>query len=306
MNHPRAQKAPFQYFGGKSQVADEIWARLGHVKHYIEPFCGSAAMLLKAPRIADLEVINDLNYYIANFWRALKCQPNEVFEWQDWPVSHIDLIARHRWLVDPHRTEQLQSQLLDPQWPGDPQIAGWWLWGQCAWIGHGWCEKTIVGDNIPIISSGGQGIHSQNISSKAYSKSSARSSAKEWLIALSTRLRHVRILHGDWKRCTNTNYGDSHNGVVGVVLDPPYKNFESLYGPSNSSSIAEECVAWAKDHAHLRIALCGHAGDYDLPSWEVMPWKRDRLTFGGTETKDLECVWFSPACLGSRQQLLFS
>ncbi len=42
-------KAPFPYFGGKSRVADEVWRRFGNPKTYVEPFCGSCAVLLARP-----------------------------------------------------------------------------------------------------------------------------------------------------------------------------------------------------------------------------------------------------------------
>jgi DNA adenine methylase len=134
-------RAPFPWFGGKSSVADLIWSRFGRPKQYIEPFCGSAAALLAAPAVASLEVIGDGNFYVANFWRAVKCQPEEVTRWQDYPVSHVDLYARHRWLTDPARTAELREALTDADWPGDAKIAGWWVWGQCAWIGSGWCDQ---------------------------------------------------------------------------------------------------------------------------------------------------------------------
>ena len=35
--------APFPYFGGKSAIAHEIWARFGDVPNYVEPFAGSLA-----------------------------------------------------------------------------------------------------------------------------------------------------------------------------------------------------------------------------------------------------------------------
>lgn len=63
-------KAPFPYFGGKRDIASEVWMRFGSPKQYIEPFCGSAAVLLAAPAPASLEVIGDANGFIANFWRA--------------------------------------------------------------------------------------------------------------------------------------------------------------------------------------------------------------------------------------------
>ena len=71
-------KAPFPYFGGKRHIIPMVWAAFGSPKQYIEPFCGSAAMLLGALVPARLEVANDINGFIANFWRAVKHQPEAV------------------------------------------------------------------------------------------------------------------------------------------------------------------------------------------------------------------------------------
>ena len=136
-------KAPFPWFGGKRKIAPEIWDRFGSPTQDIEPFCGSAAMLLAAPKPASLEVVCDANGFIANFWRAVKNQPEAVAEWADYPVSHIDLGARHFWLSEQRAT--LAIELLDANWPGDAKVAGWWLWGQCSWIGSGWCEWAGAG-----------------------------------------------------------------------------------------------------------------------------------------------------------------
>jgi hypothetical protein len=48
-----------------------------------------------APVQSSLEVVSDTNGFLANFWRAVQNQPDRVMEW----VSHIDLSARHRWLM---------------------------------------------------------------------------------------------------------------------------------------------------------------------------------------------------------------
>lgn len=72
-------KAPFPYFGGKSKVASLVWSRLGDVSNFIEPFCGSAAMLLGRPHKPRdkprAETVNDMNCHIANFWRAVQADP---------------------------------------------------------------------------------------------------------------------------------------------------------------------------------------------------------------------------------------
>ncbi len=129
-------RAPFPWFGGKRRVADLVWSRLGNVATYNEPFAGSLAVLLGRPHAPRVETVNDLDAYLANFWRALQTDPEGVAFHADGPVNEADLHARHRWLVD-HRPEAVMS---DPEFY-DAQIAGWWVWGQCLWIGSGWCQR---------------------------------------------------------------------------------------------------------------------------------------------------------------------
>jgi hypothetical protein len=330
-------------------VAQEVWRRFGPVKQYIEPFCGTAAVLLANPEPPLLEVVNDMNGYIANFWRAVKNQPAAVADWADYPVSHIDLGARHRWLTDPDRTRALAGALQDPEWPGDAQIAGWWVWGQCCWIGSGWCDWFRAGKiphasdagrgvqaagqiphasdagrgvqaagKIPHASDAGRGVqaagqiphasdagmgvqaagqipHASNAGRGVQAAgqiphaSDAGMGVHLWLAALSARLARVRVTHGDWHRCLNHHYGKDRTAVF---LDPPYKGFAKLYGAENISDAVER---WARDNAGLRVAICGHAGDYELPGWDPFAWKRGS-TYGSSKTSDQEVIWFSPAC----------
>lgn len=300
--------APFPYFGGKRKIAKEVWARFGEPKQYIEPFCGSAAMLLAAPKVVSLEVIGDANGFIANFWRATKHQPEKVAEWADYPVSHVDLGARHVWLKT--QAESLSGMLNDPDWPGDAKIAGWWLWGQCCWIGSGWCSEkkarsarkhNTIGQ-IPHISGAGMGVHAIGLASKDTDDAgsqrheyltSAGHVAHKLLRELSARLNRVRIVHGAWDRCLNHNYGGKNTAIF---LDPPYKGYESVYNDGDQC-IADLAAKWAAEHSHLKVAICGHIGDYVLPGWEILEWSRASTTYGSYKNIDKECVWFSPACL---------
>ena len=59
-------KAPFPYFGGKSKIAEQVWTLLGDVKNYVEPFAGSAAVLLARPRFKGPETLNDFSCVAAN------------------------------------------------------------------------------------------------------------------------------------------------------------------------------------------------------------------------------------------------
>lgn len=152
-------KAPFPAFGGKSRAAGVVWSRLGPVSNYIEPFCFSAAMLLLRPDPPRIETVNDLNCYVANFWRAVKEDAAAVAEHADWPVNEADLHARHRWLVlSEPAVEFRQRMRTDPDYY-DPKIAGWWCWGACCWIGSGWCGVHSLSEQLPDISDNGHGVN---------------------------------------------------------------------------------------------------------------------------------------------------
>lgn len=131
-------RAPFPWFGGKSRAADLVWQRFGDVPNYVEPFAGSLAVLLHRPSEPGIETVNDLDCYLANFWRAVAFDPCEVAKWADWPVNEADLHARHLWLV---RQEVFREKMKSNPDYFDAKIAGWWVWGICAWIGSGWCAR---------------------------------------------------------------------------------------------------------------------------------------------------------------------
>ncbi len=135
-------RAPFPYFGGKSKVAHEVWHRFGDVQNFVEPFCGSAAVLLARPTRPRIETVNDANCFIANFWRAIAAEPEAVAEYCDWPINEADLHARHRWLMLSGASQEWrESMKRDPE-HYDVKIAAWWVWGSCQWIGAGWCDGT--------------------------------------------------------------------------------------------------------------------------------------------------------------------
>jgi site-specific DNA-adenine methylase len=135
---PKTYKPAYPWFGGKSKVAGEVWRRFGQVRNFVDPFFGSASMLLLRPEPwKGTETINDADGFVANFWRAVQWAPQEVAHWADWPVSENDLHARHVWLLE--RKETLRAKLEgDPEYC-DAKIAGWWVWGIACWIGSGWC-----------------------------------------------------------------------------------------------------------------------------------------------------------------------
>lgn len=295
-------KAPFPWFGGKSRVADLVWDRFGDVQNYVEPFAGSLAVLLGRPTPPKTETVNDLDCYLANFWRAIKDNPSTTAMWADWPVNEADLIARHRWLVD--QAEFRERIRREPEYC-DYRIAGWWVWGICQWIGSGWCVQSGNGnqpEKLPHLGNAGRGI---NRKLPHLGDAGRGERILAYFESLSARLRDVRVACGEWERVLGESVTVKH-GLTGVFLDPPYSSGEHDVEYSAHTDVAAEVRAWAiqnGENQDLRIALCGYEGEHEMPaSWECVAWKAcggygSQSDGRGRENAARERIWFSPACI---------
>lgn len=303
--------APFPWFGGKSTVAAQVWAALGDVDHYIEPFFGSGAVLLARPHAPRMETVNDLDGFLANFWRAVRKAPDEVAHYADWPVNEADLHARHLWLLA--KRGEITSRLMgDPDFC-DVKVAGWWVWGASSWIGSGWCSgngpwvavdgEMVDSRQLPHLS-GGQGVN----------RKLPGDAITEWFVSLSARLRGVRVACGEWDRVTGPSVRKAGGGVCGVFLDPPYamEGRSSVYAIETDAATAAQ--AWCRENGNnpaLRIVLAGYDGEHNgLESlgWKSVSWKAQG-GYGaqgegrGRENAGRERLWMSPHCLGVKQDM---
>ena len=304
-------KAPYPYFGGKSKAAPLIWDRFGDVANYVEPFFGSGAVLLSRPTPHKTETVNDINCYLSNFWRAIKHDPEGVQQWASWPVMEPDLHARHLWLVN--QVEFRERMMTEPDY-FDVKIAGYWVWGACAWIGSGWCytEKMDLARNagmginrqLPHVGNAGRGI---NRKLPHVGDAGRGEDLLGYFQALSTRLDRVRVACGEWDRVLGPSVTFRH-GLTAVLLDPPYSEDADracgLYANDNLA-VSGKAREWAIENGgnpELRVALCGYEGEHVMPdSWECLAWKA-RGGYGSQGDGDnanaaRERIWFSPHCI---------
>jgi len=329
-------KAPFPYFGGKRKVAAEIWRRFGTVANYVEPFFGSGAVLLARPDEPTTETVNDADGLLANFWRALAANPDEVAHWADWPVSENDLHARHAWLVG--KKDSLQARLEGEPDYFDAKIAGWWVWGMSCWIGSEFCsgkgpwqvqvvdgvrQLVHVGDNgqgvnrkLVHVGDNGRGVNRKRERLSGYGETgvNAREDLTAYFQKLAARLRRVRVCCGDWSRVVGPSVTIKH-GITAVFLDPPYAdtaNRDSNLYRVDSESVAHGVREWAIEQGTnplMRIALAGYEGEHQMPAdWDCWAWnagagysgQKDVQTGNGKR----ERIWFSPHCEPEEQPKL--
>ena len=134
-NGNRPLTFPTPYHGGKRRWAEEILHAFGPERDcvYVEPFSGSAAVLLANERPYAREILCDTNPHITNVFRSLAWAPEETAFWADWPTIHQDLTSRHTWLLR-WAVDNVARIESDPDFY-DAKAAGWWLWGKSNWIG---------------------------------------------------------------------------------------------------------------------------------------------------------------------------
>jgi DNA adenine methylase len=295
-------KAPFPYFGGKARIAAQVWSALGDCGHYMEPFCGSCAVLLARPHYdpqQHSETVNDADGMIANVWRALQADPDAVAKWCDWPVNHADLIARKKRLnLDYH---SLLEKLCADEDYYDTKLAGYYIWAASCWIGHGLvCPGQIphladagtgvhAKGQIPHLSHAGTGVHAKgqiphlsDAGTGVHAKGPRphlghagrgvrdpyNTPIYDWFRQLSERLRNVRVVCGDWSRVCGGNWQDGNWPSVGMFFDPPYSD-QAERDPGiyavDCQQVAHDVRQWCLkrgDRETYRIVLAGYYAEH--------------------------------------------
>ncbi len=322
-------KAPFPYFGGKGRAAGMVWSYLGDPGGYVEPFAGSAAVLLARPVFGGrrVETLNDADGWLVNVWRSLQLDPAAVAKHAFGPVTEVDYHARLAWLQE-RRTDGLVSWL-----EGDPEVfdakaAGWWLYVAACGIGDPWGPgpwRVIDGRmtdtrKLPHLGDAGQGVNrelphlgnaGQGVNRELPHLGNAGQEALEqYLTQFKWRLERVRITCGDWRRVLKPSVtrATAGNSATGIFLDPPYSVGGDLYAVTNqggdghktiSAQVREWCIS---DGAGMRIVLSGFDTEHD----ELLEhgWRKEGGKAGGgagynTDAKagKRERLWVSPECI---------
>ena len=322
--------APFPYFGGKRRAAPIVWKRLGDPSGYVEPFAGSAAVLLARPKFEGrrVETLNDMDGWLVNAWRALQNAPLDVAAHAYGPVTEIDYHARLAWLHE-RRTPDLVAWLEGDPENCDAKAAGWWLYVLACGIGDpfgGGPWKVIDGHlrdtrKLPHLGDAGQGVNrelphlgdaGQGVNRELpHLGDAGREALAAYLQRISNRLERVRITCGDWRRVVQpsvTRSGAGGDGSRAIFLDPPYATSGDLYAHGDDT-VAETVREWCATEADpaMRVILCGYDNEHDdllTLGWTVAEGKAG----GGAgyssraDNGRRERLWMSPACLDDHHQ----
>jgi hypothetical protein len=139
-----------------------------------------------------------------------------------------------------------------------------------------------------------------------------------WFDFLSARLRHVRILNGDWTRAVTNGASLTigprmGKGHAAIFLDPPYADTADraeVYA-EESFDVAHAVREWAlgkTDDKRVRIVIAGydteHGEDFERAGWVSLPWFKAGFLKGGMSNtggsdkhqQARERLFISPSC----------
>jgi site-specific DNA-adenine methylase len=77
-----------------------VWAALGEVTTYAEPFAGTAVVGLSCPYTVPNFYLNDANAHIANVFRSVMYDPDEVIFQACHPRLELDMWMIHDYLIN--------------------------------------------------------------------------------------------------------------------------------------------------------------------------------------------------------------
>lgn len=257
-------RPPFYWTGSKGRMADWIVSLLRPSNGYLEPFAGSAAVLLARKRVPH-ETINDLDRGVVAFFRTLRDRPEELHRVvsltpyaeaefdscleQDPDESMDDLERARRFFV---RTMQgFQADARYPSWAMTVDADGPRITRATSW------DQRI----------------------KQFDR-------------ISSRLRGVQVASRDAVKLL-----ERHVDVedISVYCDPPYHNDDvSVRYLHHEESLHDE-LAEVLHRMRGHVLISGYPGGYDelYSTWQRI--ERDVAatggTYGGHSIRRTEVIW---------------
>ena len=262
------------YYGGKRGYGLAEWIA-GYLPvdddiAYIEPFAGMAGVLLARPAV-KIEILNDLNGRVVNWWRAVRDEPDE-FGWLventpfsraefEWAIASLD----DKWLTPLRRALAFHIAVHQSIMHGDGSP------------GFRRCLTAAVG-------------------------SMGRFDRAD-ITRLADRLRTVQLESVD---ALDLLWRTAGNEGCAVYADPPYPTADtSAYAVDRVDIDALAAALQAQSGA---VAVSGYGSEWDCLGWhkETKPALRRNVAPGPGKTGDprTETLWLNDKAAAMKPRLL--
>lgn len=237
--------SPIKWVGGKSRLRKQIVALLPPHTCYLEPFAGAAWVLFAKPP-SDVEILNDIDQELINFFRVVREKPEEFVDSFEW-----ELVSRAEF-------DRLAS--LDPTQLNDIQRAHRFYY----LIMAGWGGELNYPRFQTSITDGGHG--NRLIGALKY--------LRQRIEPVHKRLRTVIIENLDWRDCIDRY---DRLGTV-MYVDPPYPDNKVNYAHNMRTWEEHQELASRLGKARCKWILSSYDSPevrdlYDKPEYHILPVK---------------------------------
>jgi DNA adenine methylase len=270
---PEGPSAPFGWFGGKAYYAEWILGHFPEHRVYVEPFGGAANVLLRK-RPSEVEIFNDLDHRLVNFFRVLRNR------------QQFEELVRLSTLTPYSRTEFVE--LVETPEPSDHVEAAWWFFTRC--------RQAMGGAGMTKLLPCFWATSTRSRRNMAEPVSKYLSSI-DYLEDVADRFRSVMI---EGMEAVELIQKYDAPDVL-FYCDPPYVH-ETRH-PQTATRYAKEmsgddhiAVLEALAAAKAKVLLSGY--DSELYNRHLSDWKRETVTgkahMGNSGQERLEVLWIKP------------
>lgn len=264
-----APKRPaLRYYGGKWRISKWIISHFPDHECYVEPFGGAMSVLLRKKR-SPLEVYNDIDGAVVNFFRVLRERPEEL-------IRAIELTP---WARSEYELSQERSDSPFPLEQARRFYASCWMGfggGRARWR-QGWRYQVRDGN--------------------LWKPSSISFTETDHLYQVVERLRGVQIECRDAREVIRSC--DAPTTLF--YLDPPYlhstrSKWKDIYAHEMDDMDHEELAELARSVEGM-VVISGYPSGLYQCWYERHGWKRVETaarTGGMTMAQRIEALWLSP------------
>ena len=246
------------YYGGKAYHADWIASLLPSGGVYIEPYAGMLSVLL-ARYPSQIEIVNDLNSDLVNWWRVLRDRTDELARMVDLTPCSREVCADADGVIN--------GDCDDP-------------------VRRAWAFHVRLSQGFNSLSSRGK---------TQWKRSAKKVPFARWLPerfqALASRMADVQIDNVDAIVLLD-RVKDETDAVV--YVDPPY---HSAYRGYETNAVDVGALTDALASQRGRVAVSGYPGEWDHLGWRHED--RETVAHsqgpqhGATQPKRIERLWMN-------------
>lgn len=261
----------FRYGGSKFKIAPWIISHFPHHRVYVEPFCGSASVLMRKTAAAN-EILNDYEQRIIDIFRILR-NPEKA-----------ERLKEVLWLTPYSRQEYYDTEPDD----NDDEIEK----------ARKLIARSFMGISPAMMFRGIGGFDSRFNNQKAYC------AYPEKIIQFTERLREVPLENRDamWVMKQYDTPQTLH------YIDPPYKSdlwrkSDKIYTNILDDDYHAELLRFIKEELTGMVIISG----YDNPQYReaLKDWHFDsKITHNQRSQERLECIWIKPNAITAKQLTL--